>query len=51
MNKLLPPPGTTVPPGMYLGIIPFVICQALTLITIYFLPSTATWLPKISASF
>lgn len=23
MNKLLPPPGTTVPPGMYLGIIPF----------------------------
>jgi TRAP-type mannitol/chloroaromatic compound transport system permease large subunit len=36
---------------MYLGIIPFVACQALTLLAVYFLPTTATWLPKISAGF
>jgi TRAP-type mannitol/chloroaromatic compound transport system permease large subunit len=36
---------------MYLGIIPFVVCQGLTLLAVYLLPSTATWLPKISAGF
>jgi tripartite ATP-independent transporter DctM subunit len=36
---------------MYLGVVPFVICQGLALLAVYFLPTMATWLPKISAGF
>lgn len=36
---------------MYLGIIPFVACQLLALLAVLAMPWTATWLPKISASF
>ena len=36
---------------MYLGIIPFVACQGLTLLVVFLMPWTATWLPKISGGF
>jgi tripartite ATP-independent transporter DctM subunit len=31
---------------MYWGVIPFIICQAVTLLIILLFPATATWLPK-----
>lgn len=31
---------------MYWGVIPFIVCQLLTLLTVIFFPDIATWLPK-----
>jgi TRAP-type mannitol/chloroaromatic compound transport system permease large subunit len=36
---------------MYLGIIPFVACQLLTLLAVLAMPWTATWLPTVTRAF
>jgi len=36
---------------MYLGIVPFVLCQLVTLLIVLAMPWTATWLPAVTRSF
>jgi TRAP-type mannitol/chloroaromatic compound transport system permease large subunit len=36
---------------MYLGIVPFVACQLLTLLAVLAMPWTATWLPTVTRAF
>jgi tripartite ATP-independent transporter DctM subunit len=33
---------------MYLGVLPFIICQLLTALVVFFWPATATWLPSLA---
>jgi TRAP-type mannitol/chloroaromatic compound transport system permease large subunit len=33
---------------MYLGVLPFIACQLLTALMVYFIPWTVLWLPTLS---
>ena len=35
---------------MYKGVLPFVACQVVTLVAVFFWPELATWLPKVLVS-